>query len=279
MTDYHHTSITLIKAVRWFCRPLVKLLIAKGLTYPMLRDLFKELYVEVAEQDFAIEGKSPTDSRIYILTGVHRKDIKRLRDPALQTEDNASQISTLGGTVVSRWLGLPEYQDTKGEPRCLPRASNNNQPGFDELVASVSKDVRPRAILDGWLQQGMVTNNDDGTISLNKTAFIPHESFEEQVFFLGRNMHDHLAACAHNMLQTDAPMLERSVYFAHLSEDSVKQLRTLAEKQGMALLQTLNKQALKLQNADKNQPDATQRMRFGCYWYQENKTTSGEPSK
>jgi len=280
MTDYHQTPMTLLKAVRWFCRPLVKLLIAKGITYPLLRDLFKELYVEVAEQDFILEDKPPTNSRIYILTGVHRKDIKRLRNATTQTKDNTvNQLSTLGGNIVSRWLGLPDYQDAMGQPRCLPRASNNNQPGFDELVASVSKDVRPRVILDEWLRLGMVSINDADAICLNKTAFIPQKNFEEQVFFLGRNVHDHLAACVHNMQQTGTPMLERSVYFAHLSEDSVRQLRVLAEQQGMALLQTLNEQALELQNRDKNQPDATQRMRFGCYWYQENKMTAEEPTK
>lgn len=247
----------------------------RGVTYPQLRELLKGLYVAVAEQGFALEDKTPTDSRIYILTGVHRKDIKRLRQAKGQQDEQAAQVATLGGAIVGRWLGLPEYQGENGEPRCLPR-SGDDRPGFDHLVASVSKDVRPRVILDEWLRLGMVTLDDSGAICLNRKAFVPAADFAEQAFFLGRNVHDHLAACAHNMQQDGQPMLERSVYYSSLSPKSVQQLRQVAQREGTALLQRLNRQALQLKQQDIGRPDATGRMRYGCYWYDENKRREGE---
>jgi len=274
--DYNQASKALLQAVRVLCRPLIRLLIAKGITYPQLREQLKALYVEVAEEDFMIKGKAPTDSRIYILTGVHRKDIKRLRQASGQQEKPADQVATLGGAVVARWLGLPEYQDEKGEPRSLPRNGDSDQPGFDQLVASISKDVRPRAILDEWLRLGMVTLDGSGAISLNRKAFVPAADFTEQAYYLAHNVHDHLAACAHNMQQQGPPMFERSVYYSSLSPQSVQQLCEVAQREGMALLQRLNQQALQLQQQDKGQPDATRRMRFGSYWYDENKQRDGE---
>jgi len=35
----------------------------------------------VAERDFALSFKQPTDSRISLLTGIHRKEVARLRHP------------------------------------------------------------------------------------------------------------------------------------------------------------------------------------------------------
>ena len=63
-------------------------------------------------------------------------------------------------------------------------------------------------------------------------------------------------------------MLERSVYYASLTENSVNKLNTIASKKGNELLQHLNKQAIKLYDADKDKDDATYRMRLGVYWYQ-----------
>ena len=266
-TSHNEAQTALLKAVSWLCRPLLRLLIEKGIGYPQLRDLLKKLYVEVAEESFALDGKPPSDSRLFILTGVHRKDIKRLR--AGEPDTAAVRASTLGGAIVSHWLGLPTYQDAAGRPRCLPRGpADDGTPGFDALVADVSKDVRPRAILDELLRQGVVSLNDEGDICLNRSAFIPGADFEEKTFFLGRNVHDHLATCAHNMLSPDTPMLERSVYFAALTEASVQELRELAEQHAVAALQVINERALALQAADQGKTDAIHRIRFGCYWYQ-----------
>ena len=60
-------------------RPLVRLFIRCGLTFPALSDLLRELYVNVAEYDFALSGKEQTDSRVSLLTGIHRKEVRRLR--------------------------------------------------------------------------------------------------------------------------------------------------------------------------------------------------------
>src|SRR4028118_1391499 len=60
-------------------RPLVRLLIRNGITFPAVTELLRELYVNVAEHDFTLPGKDQTDSRVSLLTGVHRKEVRRLR--------------------------------------------------------------------------------------------------------------------------------------------------------------------------------------------------------
>ncbi len=270
MNDSEHlkTNTVLLSAVRRLCRPLVKLLIEKGITYPQLRDMFKELYVEVADQSEPIKGKKPSISRTFILTGVHRKDISRLRNESSLNEEPSSNNSSLGSELVARWLGSKEYQNNNGKPRPLTRSGSDAMPGFDDLVISVSKDVRPRAILDEWLRLGIVSIDDSDNISLNQSAFVPQKGLEEKAFFLGRHVHDHLAACTHNILEDNTPYMERSVFFSSLTTESVEKLRQVAEHQGMQLLQELNQQAIELQKNDKTKADANQRMRLGLYWFQ-----------
>lgn len=261
------TTEMLLRAMRRFLRPLVRLLIEKGISFPQLRELLKSLYVEVADEEFSLQGKRPSDSRVFVLTGVHRKDVKRLRNREQGRLPAASAVSTLGAELVAHWLGDAAFQDETGKPVCLPRLPQEGGPSFDVLVASVSKDVRPRVVLDEWLRLGIVSLDAQDQVCLQQNAFVPAAGFEEKAWFLGRHLGDHTAACVHNLLQETSPMFERSVYYSGLTAESVARLRDQAEERGMAMLRELNQIALTYQQTDESKADADQRMRFGAYWF------------
>ena len=264
---YNKTQAALVKAINLLCKPLIRLLIEKGVTFPQFRELMKELYVEVADEHFALDDKKSSDSRIFVLTGVHRKDIKRIRQQSEQGEPSFNSSASLSGEIIARWASMPEYLDEKGKPKKLLRNDSNNEPGFTHLVSSVSKDVRPKVVLDEWIRLNVVSLKDD-LVVLNRSAFVTNKEFNDMAYYLGHNVHDHLASCVNNILAEDEPMIERSVYYASLTEKSVNKLRTIATKKGDELLQHLNKQAIKLYDADKLKDDAKHRMRLGVYWYQ-----------
>jgi len=257
----------LISAVRRLLRPLARLLIAKGVGLAALTELLKEAYVDVALNEFPVDGKKQTDSRVSLLTGVHRKDVKRLRERP--TEKMAAPRSIgLGAQIVSRWLGSKTTTDKKGQPLPLPRkADSAGVPSFDSLVSSISKDMRPRALLDEWLRLGVAHLDDDGRVVLNKLAFVPEKGFEEKAFYFGRNIHDHLAATAHNLLEEGNPKLERSVHYTGLSDESAAVLAQAAERTGMKALLEMNRLALELYEKDKGRATSTRRINFGLYFF------------
>ena len=78
-TDFQKPSSPLISAVSYILHPLVKLLLTRSITYPYMSNLLKSIYVKVATEEFRLKGKPQTDSRISLLSGVHRKDVKNLR--------------------------------------------------------------------------------------------------------------------------------------------------------------------------------------------------------
>jgi len=275
---YNKTQLALVKAINMLCKPLIRLLIEKGITFPQFRELMKDLYVEVADEQFSLDDKKPSDSRIFVLTGIHRKDIKRIRQQNEQGDQQITSSASLSGEIVARWSSMPEYLDDKGKARQLLKNGKNGEAGFEQLVSSVSKDVRPRVILEEWLRLNIVRLKDDYVI-LNKSAFVTNKEFKEMAYYLGHNVHDHMASCVNNILTESKPMLERSVYYSCLTENSVNKLNAIASKQGDELLQHLNKQAIKLYDADKHKNDETYRMRLGVYWYQTQLEDSSDSSK
>jgi hypothetical protein len=163
-------------------------------------------------------------------------------------------------------MGIPQYLESSGKPRNLKFSGTDEEPGFEQLVIELSKDIRPRAMLDEWLRQGLVKQEDD-LISLNQEAFIPGDDFSKLSDYLGKQIHDHLASAVHNLMSDGEPKFERSVYYRNLSAESVNQLHQAARQKGAELLQNLNQQAIQLYEQDRNAEDATHRFRLGCYWY------------
>lgn len=261
---------SLVTALSRLLEPLVRLLIGRGVTYPMLCELLKKSYVNVAEERFPLSGKQQTDSRIHILTAVHRKDVRRLRAERLTTVPKAVATSSLGALLVSRWTGSPRYLDDLGRPRPLSVAATKGEsPSFADLMEEVSTNVRPRAVLDEWLRLGVVRLDDDRKVYLNTEAFVPEQGFEEKCYFLGENVRAHLEACVNNLQQEGATAPERNVFYDELSASSVEELRGMAAQEGMRALQAINRRALELQQKDANAEEANQQIRFGFYWHQE----------
>jgi len=261
----------LLSAMHRVLAPIVRIMLAHEITLPMAIELLKRVFVEVAERDFRLDNKASTDSRISLLTGVHRKDVKRLRELP-HAEANLPPKVSLSAQVVATWITGPQWLTPSGQPRPLPRLAHGAEHSFEALVSSISQDIRPRSILDEWLRLGVVAVNDADEVVLLSNAFVPKEGMEEKLAYYGHNLGDHAAAAADNVLATSSPWFERSVHHDSLSEAQVEQLRARASELGMQVLTGLHSMAEKstdeavAQGAPGNN-QLTKRFTCGVYFY------------
>ena len=269
-------SPALVRALRKLLRPLVKLMLSHGITYIYLADLLKGLFVEVADQDFRLDSKPPTDSRVSLVSGVHRKDVSRLRGLLAGAEAIETSVVPRGAQLVAHWMGNPRYLMDDGSPRPLARLiSEGGEQSFEHLVTSVNSDIRSRVVLDEWLSLGVVHMDDLGQICLNTAAFVPTRGADEKAFYLGHNLHDHASAAVHNMLAGQPPFMERSVHYNSLTPASVERLNKLSEQMGMKVLLAINKAAMDAEQQDRvatesaGLPLPDQRFTFGMYFFSE----------
>jgi hypothetical protein len=244
-------------------RPLVRLCISSGMTFPALAQLLRELFVNVAEHDFALEEKDQTDSRVSLLTGIHRKEVARLRGAGAPVNQAPATLSRTSA-IIARWLAAPEFTDASGDPLPLPRTAGGEAPSFEQLVASITKDVRPRAVLDEWLDRKLVTINDDDEIVLVDTAFVPRGDDDRKWHYLGRNLHDHIAAAAANVSGPAPRFMERAVHYDGLSPRLAKRLEARSRELAMEALKIANREANRAVAKDKG---GDCRWNFGVYIY------------
>lgn len=255
----------LAKALTTMLKPLVRLLIQQNITYVGLQDLLKRTFVEVADESFRLPGKKQTDSRISLLTAVHRADVKRIRASLSEGLSEKEIKASVSAQMMSVWLGHQAYLNEQGQPSALYRQTSDGAPNFEELVLSVSKDKHPRSVLDEWLSQGVVSILENGQIQLNESGYIPEEDFEEKLFFAGKNIGSHLSVVAYNLENQIPPMFDRAIYYKGLSAESVHQLETLSKQKMMAVLTEINQKALQLQENDVKIQQTDHEMHLGVY--------------
>ena len=269
---------SILSAIHHLLRPLVRLLLQHGIAYQAFCELIKSVYVKVAEQEFKLDAKVQTDSRISLLTGIHRREINRLRNETIK-EINLSQHASMSALLLTIWSGHHEYLDSRGIPIPLPRlATKGGGVSFESLVQSISKDIRARVVLDEWLHQGIVTLDSDDKVHLCADAFVQPQGVEEKIFYFGQNIHDHLAATVHNMAGNEPPLLERCVFYDKLSAESVKELSEYSRTVAMRALHAVNRRAAELQKKDRDGVDANYRLNFGVYHFSEEEVAN-EPVK
>lgn len=267
------------KVIQWLLRPLVRALIAQGVTALALYRMIKRIYVDVAEEELIRSGQRPTDSRISVLTGVHRRDIRSFRDNSSDQAAAARQKVTMIASVLGRWLADSDTTDSAGRPLPLERSGNDGV-SFETLVQSVSRDVRPRTVLDELLRQGLVeVDTKDGLIHLRADAFLGPADLDQRIHFFAENVGDHIAAAVDNLLADEPRFMERAVFYNRLSAASIDEIESTARDRATDLLVDLNRLAHDRQETDLDAPDGTERFRFGVFFYREDEAGSPvEPS-
>ncbi len=260
-------NASLLNVLRRILRPLARLLLAEGIPLQTAIEMLKQALVDSAEADFTLSNKAQTDSRISLMTGVHRKDVKRLREREALRKEAPPGIS-MGARLVSLWLTQPPFVDENETPVALPRLrSQGGEVSFEALAQRISKDIRPRAVLDELVRVGAVSIDAGDRVTLNAEAFIPSASMEERLYYLGRAVGDHLEAASRNVTGTPRPFLERIVHYDAIPESAIDSLRIAAEKAGMQALKSVNRKAMESSQAEGHEPG--QRLTFGVYFFNE----------
>lgn len=226
-------------------RSLSKILIKNNIPLVAITEVLKRSLVEAATED-----GSATDSLVSLRTGVHRKDVKRLRAVIAEGTSENSPIRGLA-VILSVWANDTRFRDSDGRPRVLHRNGTSDNPGFDDLVRASKVDLAPATVLQELETQALINKQEGGQVELLSTTFVAHTG-EAALRAFEATITDHLRIAAQNVLSPPgAPRhFDQVVRYSHLSAGSVEALDAEARKQARAYLEHMNAMAHRLQSED-----------------------------
>jgi len=244
------------------------MLLRNDVAFSDLAEWVKRLYVDVAEKEFAVEGRKQTVARIAVLTGLNRKEVKRLLEeplvqPLYQTKHNRAK------RVISGWMNDADFLDSRERAKHLD--INDKEIGFSALVKRYSGDIPPRAILDELLRVGVVERLRNQKLKLNK-GYVPQSSNEDMLKILAESGADLLESMDHNLSRpTEPSRLQLQVAYDNLPLESVQSFRSMSRTQAHELIQNLD-QFLAARDRDANPSSKGQgryRAGLGVYYFEQ----------
>ncbi len=232
------------KTIAQVLRPLTVLMVENGVTIQSAVEILKRTMLDVAETD-----RDASDSHISLKTGLHRKDVKRLRAQAVKSSPTKTAISPLAA-ILSHWAHVAPFCSAPGEPAPLPRGGHSDA-GFEALVRHSKVDMAAGTVLAELQKQDLVEIDADENVVAKATAYLPRTD-AARLAALDATVSDHLRIAIENATSgaDDRKSFDRALRYSHLSGASVETLETAARAAALQYLTELNDLAQRLQARD-----------------------------
>jgi len=231
-------SPTLREAVVQFVlrvlEPVVRLLLEVGVGAGEMTRLIRGVYVRVAAERMSRGATRPNISRIAVVTGLTRPEIRSLlkADPGSPPQYNWDRHRA--ERVLHAWCNDPTYFDTKGKPADLPLKGAKKS--FAALVKAHSGHPLPGTILEELERAKAVKVLEDGAVRLLSRTLANAEYNAETIAAVGERTRDLLTTLVHNVTDPAHERFERTVASVTLDPRELPRIRRDIVAQGEAFL-------------------------------------------
>jgi hypothetical protein len=220
-------------------RPLVRVLLRNGIPYGTFAELAKWVYVDVASSELGIPGRKQTTSRIAVITGLSRKDVKQFRETEEPSDLGATERYNRAARVINGWLNDKCFTDDEGSPLDLPM--EGDKLSFASLVKAHSGDIPSRAILDEMLRVGLVEIEND-QVSLLAGGYIVRKGDADKISIMGNDVSELISTIDHNMLSDpNSAFLQRKVMYDNIPEEFLDELKPQLFDKSKKFINSINK--------------------------------------
>jgi len=239
-------------AILRLLQPLVRVLMHHGMAYGTFAELARKAYVEEGFAHIGRSGRRASISSVSALTGLTRKETKRLLELDIHEGHDSDQRYNRAIRVVSGWLADPRFHDASGEPRPLPMEGENS---FTTLTKDYSGDIPPAAML-GVLEASHTVSRTADNVRLLERAYMPSHTPVERIHILGRDPGELISTISHNLTaEKPARVFQRKVSNPAVREDALEAFRHMANRKSQELLEEYHRW-LSAHEVDADDPDA-----------------------
>lgn len=249
-------------------RPLARILLRCGVTWKEIAELLKVVYVDVASEDYGKRGRPANASRVAILTGLSRRDVKRARDRlASAAPDALAPLAKMNhaSRVLTGWFQDPDFLDAKGKPRLLELAGER---GFEGLAKRYAQDIPSTAMLKELKTVGAVATTPQGRLRAKLRYYSPAAPDDEAVLRSGSVLEDLGATVAENLARAEErTRFEGRATNAKIARGARRKFRDYIESRGMAFLEDIDRWLSRHESTDPEEKSV--RLGIGVYQIQD----------
>jgi len=201
LNEYVKDGLT--EACKEAIRPLVRLALKHGISFPEFMDALRYVFIESAAEDHLAElGASA--AQIAALTGIERRKVVELlgAEPASKT---LTARMLAAGQILSAWHADPDYTGPYGIPMDLEYQGPGS---FCELAAKYGGQISPEDILGELMAVGCVARSKSGALTVVRRSYISEQLGPVALNYFGKSLRNLAETLAFN-LEVDGPEAKR----------------------------------------------------------------------
>jgi hypothetical protein len=233
----------MLHAIQRVLLPIVRLLLHTGISFKDFAKVAKMAYVQAATEDYGIRGRPTNVSRVAVITGLTRKEVKSIRDSGWSTnraDENWWEVNFPPSDLLHFWHTDPDFCEQNGMP--LPLQFGGDFPSFTDLARRYAGDIPPGAMRVELTRTGSVAVNENGMLIPIKRHCAPMVLDAVFVQTIGYSLSRLADTVLRNAHQMDVPEgqrdgnFERYVWTQNLTDADKKEFKALSERRASELL-------------------------------------------
>lgn len=209
-------------------KPIARILLRFGIGFREFSEIAKTAFVDVASSDFGLRGRPTNISRVAVMTGLTRKEVRRLRDKIADGEHTVVVKPTPMWDILHYWHADSEFLDSTGKPATL--SFSGEYGSFSNLVRRFGGDIPPGAMRTELKRVGAVEEGEDGKLTVLKRTFRPEGDHESLVASLVHGVYPLLTTVGHNTdpNRVGSTWAQRIAFTQSVSKSDVPRLKRIS---------------------------------------------------
>lgn len=255
-------------------RPLARLLIRAGIGFREFSEISKTAFVEVATSDYGLRGRPTNISRVAVMTGLTRKEVRRLRDKSVAGDAISVGKTTPMAEIMHRWYTVPEYLDSdKRHPITLSFEGKTSS--FSELVKRYGGDIPPGAMRTELKRVGAIEIGPAGEI-IPKKRYITGADLEEKlVIALSMSIYPSILTADHNCNPANEgrTWIQRQAASAQIKLVDRDKIRTVSKEKLINFVESIDDIFAAYETINRSDiADGDRAVGIGVYYFEEDKS-------
>lgn len=261
---------TALAACRQLMEPIIGILLRNGVTHKDLVAICKQIYVQVASEEFGLRGRPTNLSRVAMLTGIDRKEVARIKESlnnSHEGEHNQQHQDRLT-RLLTAWHQDPDFCTQGNHP--LPLSIEGEQQSFALLARRYGGDFPASALLKELKRVGVVEDHADGKVIATKRYFVPAQSDPGALLRAGSVFNDLGSTLHHNLYRANKQQplrFERRASNTQMSPEKLAAFREFVEQEGQAFLEKVDAWLSEHEQPDTDSSGEFMRMGVGTYLF------------
>ncbi len=246
-------------------QPLTRILLRNGVSYATFADIARKVFVDSGFEETRRLGKKQTISNVSILTGINRKEVKRLKETLLFDTDKSLRKFNRIVRVLAGWQHDEEFLDSRHEVKDLLLEGETGS--FSSLVKRYSGDMPIVAMLNALIDSENIQVMDNGLIQLVNPHYLPSVDSDEKLNILGIDTAEFIETIDHNINveEPEDTWFQRKASNTAIRADALHKLKLHLNKKAQLFLEEIDADLSANETEDEDQSCAVS---IGIYFSQ-----------